>query len=127
MAQSQAQANSGAGRLKDRIALITSSSSGIGRGIAIASRRMASHPHPHVMLRIANSTTSMSLRLPPSLRWRGVPRIRSQWFSGPLQLRRSADRETKISRKWPLPFEQPGPAVRIYLAPPFSPSCSALF
>ncbi len=30
------------------------------------------------------------------------------------------DGETETARKWPLPFEQPGPAVRIHLAPPTS-------
>jgi hypothetical protein len=30
------------------------------------------------------------------------------------------DRETETARKWPLLFEQPGPAVRIHLAPPNS-------
>ena len=28
------------------------------------------------------------------------------------------DGETETVRKWPLTFEQPGPAVRIHLAPP---------
>ena len=31
-----------------------------------------------------------------------------------------SDGETETARKWPLPFEQPGPAVRIHLAPPHS-------
>jgi hypothetical protein len=47
----------------------------------------------------------------------------------PVRFRCALDRdgETETGRNWPLPIEQPESEVRIHFAPPFSPSCFALF
>ena len=46
----------------------------------------------------------------------------SEASPSPVRFRRAVDRdgETETGRNWPLPIEQPGPAVRIHLAPPKS-------
>ena len=47
---------------------------------------------------------------------------RSEASPSPVRFRRAVDRdgETETGRNWPLPIQQPGPAVRIHLAPPKS-------
>jgi hypothetical protein len=52
------------------------------------------------MARIANFIARMSLRLAPRLRWpRRVAGIRSQSFTGPLQLRRALTEKRKLAGK----------------------------
>jgi hypothetical protein len=50
----------------------------------------------------------------------GIPGFREREATS--RARRRSCGESETGRNWPLPIEQPAPAVRIHLAPPSSPS-----